>query len=438
MGAVYKPLRDRRKSGISETIRTADGRTRDAGETARCLLDRCFLEDGPETDQPVHLEMRKAAAEYYGNGEVEPALTIGELRTAAGSMGKNKAPGKDGITAEVVSQVVEGMPGFIRGFYDKCIQTEYYPSAFKVSEMVPIPKRGKEDLDRADAYRPICLLPVLGKVLDAIMMDRIQYWMGPPHPAQYGFREGRGTVDALEDVVGFVGAARARREYCAVIFLDIEGAFDSAWWPGIMTEVARRGCPLALYRLLASYLKERTVELEVAGRKETKAVVRGCSQGLRSGPGLWNILYGSLFAERMPEGCRLVAYADDTAVLVKAAQYKKLKERGNEALGALAGWADRVKLKFNPAKSAALFFGVKPGQARPQFRMGGQFIHCVETHKYLGVVLDDRLSWDAQIEEVVAKSRGTARRVAAISRPTWGLGRGGAPSLSTNRPSYQH
>ena len=58
--------------------------------------------------------------------------------------------------------------------------------------------------------------------------------------------------------------------------------------------------------------------------------------------------------------------------------------------------------------------------------MGGQYIHCAETHRYLGVVLDNRLSWDPQIEEVVAKSRGTARRVAVISCPTWGLGRGGA------------
>ena len=425
-GAVYKLLKGRRRAGISETIRTSDGRTRDARETAKYLLGRFFPEDEPETDQPAHAATREAAATYRGNGRVEPAITTGEVRRAARSMGKNKAPGRDNITAGTVCQVVETMPGFMRSFYDKCLRTGYYPSVFKTSRTVPILKAGKEDLDRADAYRPICLLPALGKVLDSIMMDRIQYWMGPLHPAQYGFREGKGTTDALEELVGFIESARARREYCAVIFLDIEGAFDNAWWPGIMAEVARRGCPNTLYRLLASYLRERTVELEVAGRVEKKTVVRGCPQGSRSGPGLWNILYGGLLAERLPEGCKVVAYADDTTILIKAGQYKTLKRRGNEALGVLEEWANRVKLKFNPTKSTALFYGVKPGQARPQFRMGDQYINCGETHKYLGVVLDDRLSWDAQIEEVVAKSRGVGRRVAAISRPTWGLGRGGA------------
>ena len=81
-----------------------------------------------------------------------------------------------------------------------------------------------------------------------------------------------------------------------------------------------------------------------------------------------------------------------------------------------------MKLQFNPAKSATLFYGRSLGQARPPFKMGGDFIHCRETHAYLGVVLDERLGWDPQVEAVVAKSRGVARRVAAISRGGHGGG----------------
>ena len=233
-------------------------------------------------------------------------------------------------------------------------------------------------------------------------------------------------------MVRFLREARSVGEYCAAIFLDIKGAFDYAWWPGIRAAIARRGCTGDLYALLSSYLQERTVEVEVAGKRVTRRAERGCPQGSRSGPGMWRILYGGLLEEEMPTGCRVIAFADDTTLLVRAKQYKEIKSRANAALGKIEEWAGRTKLQFNPSKSVALFYGRSLSQARPPFRMGNQYIHCRERHTYLGVVLDERLDWSPQIEAVVAKSRGVTRRVAAISRPTWGLGRTAAKVI------YEH
>nr|CAD7411376.1 unnamed protein product [Timema poppensis] len=56
----------------------------------------------------------------------------------------------------------------------------------------------------------------------------------------YWFRPGRGTVDALEKVIRDVSESDCR--YVLAIYLDISGAFDSAWWPGIPDKLRRTGC----------------------------------------------------------------------------------------------------------------------------------------------------------------------------------------------------
>ena len=61
-----------------------------------------------------------------------------------------------------------------------------FPNTFKRARMIPIPKAGMEGSGQTGSYRPICLIPVLGNVLDSIMIEIILYWVGPESPRQYG------------------------------------------------------------------------------------------------------------------------------------------------------------------------------------------------------------------------------------------------------------
>ena len=186
-GAVYRILRGRRRSGIKETIKMETGWTEDATETGERLLERFFPEDKAEDDDQYHKDIREEAERYDGNGDREPPITEKEVIQAIRSMGRKKAPGKDGITAEIARAAVETLPGIMVGFYNRCLGMGLFPSIFKMAKMVPIPKAGMEGSGLISSYRPICLMPVLGKVLDSIMIERIQYWVGPESPSQYGF-----------------------------------------------------------------------------------------------------------------------------------------------------------------------------------------------------------------------------------------------------------
>ena len=50
-------------------------------------------------------------------------------------------------------------------------------------------------------------------------------------------------------------------QYVQAVSLDVKGAFDAAWWPGILAALRNLRCPGNLYRLSESYFSERTAFL---------------------------------------------------------------------------------------------------------------------------------------------------------------------------------
>jgi len=64
-----------------------------------------------------------------------------------------------------------------------------------------------------------------------------------------------------------------------MVSLDVQGAFDAAWWPGILRELVEHKCPKNLYKLAISYFNQRIAALATNGIKAEKEVTRGCPQG---------------------------------------------------------------------------------------------------------------------------------------------------------------
>ena len=62
-------------------------------------------------------------------------------------------------------------------------------------------------------YRPICLINVLGKVYENLINKRLMEEVRSKeglHEKQYGFREKRSTLNAIEDVVKIAKESKAK------------------------------------------------------------------------------------------------------------------------------------------------------------------------------------------------------------------------------------
>jgi len=75
---------------------------------------------------------------------------------------------------------------------------------------------------------------------------------------QFGFRPQKSTIDAAMVVKEFVQYSLAAGDVIALVNLDVQGAFDVAWWPAIVKEMRDCGNPKNLYTLTKNYFTERT------------------------------------------------------------------------------------------------------------------------------------------------------------------------------------
>ena len=90
------------------------------------------------------------------------------------------------------------------------------PRDWKEGVICPIPKPAK-NLNQENGYRPITLLSCLGKVLEKIIKNRLDYKMEKKelyHYSQLGFRKGKGTRDALVRLKQQISNATEQNKVC--------------------------------------------------------------------------------------------------------------------------------------------------------------------------------------------------------------------------------
>jgi hypothetical protein len=111
--------------------------------------------------------------------------------------------------------------------------------------------------------------------------------------------------------------------------LDVQGAFNSAWWPAILKGLRDAKCPLNLYQLTQDYFRERRAVLSINSSKMEKNITKGCPQGSCCGPGFWNLPYKSLLNLKYTNHTKTVAFADDLVIMIKADSIREAENIAN-------------------------------------------------------------------------------------------------------------
>ncbi|UYV77824.1 hypothetical protein LAZ67_15002460 [Cordylochernes scorpioides] len=143
---------------------------------------------------------------------------------------------------------------------------------------------------------------------------------------------------------------------------------------------------------------------------ESNELLSSFLRGFREG----NSTTTALNEEELPEGAWLVLYADDQFLIIEAASRAKADKCVEASLQILSNWAHDSGLKFNVSKTKALSFkprdirtkrkGIK-WEHKPAIRMKGRRVALVNRMTILGVVIDDKMGWQYQAEEMVTRGR---------------------------------
>lgn len=95
--------------------------------------------------------------------------------------------------------------------------------------------------------------------------------MGGLSDGRYGFVEGRSTIDAAEGALKYAKLANdgawSRKDYCALIAIDVENAFNTLDWAKIIRQLKSKHVSDEMVEMIKSYLVNRKLELATSGRR---------------------------------------------------------------------------------------------------------------------------------------------------------------------------
>lgn len=402
-GDAYKLVRGRFSKPLAPSVE----------EEARAVS--LLFELGVE-DTPIYLNVM----------EDIPPFTKDELSVAIERIRPGKAPGPDGLPPEIIKACLKGnMDAALRTF-NTCLESGAFPSIWKVAKLTLIDK-GVLDERGERKFRPICLLDVMGKILEHLVRARLEMEVeqrGLLSEAQFGFRRGRSTLDAIEEINKTIAdvkrVASQHRKFCVMITLDVENAFNRAPWKNIVNTCIKGGISPYLINMISSYLSERKI---VLGDGSSRRVRAGVPQGSVLGPLLWNILFDKVLAINFGSDVKLIAYADDLAVIVLGRTLVELENRATAAVLTVKETIEDMGLRIAQAKTeAVILYGGRRLMEMKIPMSDEQHVTTSEKIKYLGVMLGRNLRYTYHINWVCDRAVSLVNALRRIIPSTGGPG----------------
>ena len=424
--AVYKLASGKLQNKTTlSTLKTQNGTyTTDIVSTMKHMMEHFIQEDSDSSDSVHHQYIRQLTANPLDTPDDEN-FTKEEILTVLEKFNPDKAPGEDGLNRDILLKIFKRFPTFFTELYNQCLRKGYFPKLWKRSIVLPIVKPGKEGSMEVTKYRPISLLNVGGKVLEKLLIDRINHHVFSNsllNENQYGFRPQKSTTDAALTVKGFARESLQQKKCVILVSLDVRGAFDAAWWPSILSNLRNLRCPKNLYDLSLNYFSDRIASLHVNTHTVKRTVTKGCPQGSCCGPGFWNIMYNALLNLDFSSHTKVIAFADDLVIMTKGNNPPEAQVFANSDLAKIEKWASENKMQFNDTKSKVMLITRKRNNGNINVYLNNRRLDVVNDLKYLGIYFDSRLTFDKHIRYIADNSSKLIHMLGRSAKLQWGLG----------------
>ncbi|CAG5058102.1 unnamed protein product [Parnassius apollo] len=166
-------LKETKSNCSPSTLKVGNSYNNDEKETAKALINHFYPEDSPDSN-PAHEKLRKNREQFQKQMTTLPLLKK-KLWNASKNMNPKRAPGIDNLTADICTQFSIAYPKLITEIMNRCLSLQYFPQQWKIAHVKIIPKPNKSDCTNLNSFRPIGLLPVFGKLLEKLFINRIKY-----------------------------------------------------------------------------------------------------------------------------------------------------------------------------------------------------------------------------------------------------------------------
>ena len=223
-----------------------------------------------------------------------PHILQEEVAEAIQSMKKGKAPGKDGVTIDIIKEAGEELYNLLASLFTKCIKYKDVPEDWKSAMMVLLFKKGdKEDIRN---YRPISLLSTMYKIFTKILTNRIQGTLDFAQPReQAGFRSGYSTMDNIQVLRELIERHKEYELPLCFAFIDYEKAFDSVYISAVIKALKNNGVNSAYTKVLRKIYSQSSATVPLNKGEAKIKICKGVRQGDTISPKLFTAVLEEIF-----------------------------------------------------------------------------------------------------------------------------------------------
>lgn len=398
--------------------------TKDASKEIE-TINKYFSGIGKELADTITQNRRSQPAPYKFNSlPTHNSIVLlspdeAEVESVVNNLKTDCAAGWDSISAMLLKAGKAIFIPQITKLIGICFEQGVFPNVFKKSLITPVHKGGNRD--EVKNYRPISVLPTLSKILEKILNTRLVSFLDKNNilsEGQFGFRSGKSTEEAVGQLVNHVVAKVDAKQKCIGVFLDLAKAFDTVSIPTLVAKLDHIGIRGEALSIFSEFLSDRTQRVKIGGIVSSEEnVTCGVPQGSALSPSLFLVYVNDLCQQQLFKG-RIFSYADDTALIFHGETWEEAQRVAELGLCKVSNWLEENLLTLNIAKTSYLQFrfanttpvAVTLKVHSCDFPGNGLQCSCLTISqttnmKYLGVVLDEKLSWRPQVELTASRVR---------------------------------
>ena len=334
------------------------------------------------------------------------------------------APGDDGICYSMLKNMPLEYQGLLLEIYNMIWMTSVIPQAWQVSTIIPILKAGK-DASQAASYRPIALTSCVGKLFEKMVNHRLVWWLETQKllsPVQFGFRKNCSSLDPLVRLTSDIQNGMISNKHTIAVFFDLEKAYDTTWRYGILRELKKFGLTGPMFSFIQRYLSDRLIRVQVGMEISCEMIQEeGVPQGGVMSVILFTVAMNSVVnrISRVPT-VRISLFVDDLAIYCTTQSSDTARNHLQKAVNHAVVWAQEWGFTFSPKKTVAVHFTRRKSQATPHILLDGALLLYEDKVKFLGMILDSRLTWKEHILDLRRRVTKSLDLLKVLNNKWWG------------------
>ena len=332
-------------------------------------------------------------------------VTFIEVNDLINTLNQSKSVGPNSIPIKLLKILGSLVSPLVALLVNQSFQSGVFPDKLKIAKVITLFKKGNPE--PPSNYRPISLLPIFSKIFEKLMYRRLFRFLevhSVLYSLQFGFQENHSIDHALVSLTEAIRNTLDNKRFGCGIFIYLQKAFDTVNHEILLSKLEHygvRGCALEWFR---SYLSDRKQYVSVNGSNSNLLPITcGVPQGSVLGPLLFLIYINDL--PNASKKLNFYLFADDKNIYYESKDLSNVLKIVNKELRSIKRWLDANKVSLNIDKTNYVIFhsSSRNVPSDSTIKIGKKHIKRVKFVKFLGLLLDEHLSWKYHLSELSKK-----------------------------------